>query len=71
MVFFSVQVISQLYYGRPTYTPLVVGVPPLNCSGFVDMMALPEENLTLNENVTDFQLLPQFKVEGQICALVS
>ncbi|CAK9083219.1 unnamed protein product [Durusdinium trenchii] len=50
------EVISQLYYGRPTYTPLVVGVPPLNCSGFVDMMALPEENLTLNENVTDFQL---------------
>lgn len=50
------QVVSQFYYGRPTTTRMMEGAV-LNCSGFVDMMALPFENLTLDENVTDFELL--------------
>eukprot|EP00435_Cladocopium_sp_Y103_P023595 s669_g5.t1 len=53
------QVTSQLYYGLPTVTRLAPFGFPLDCSGSVDMMTLPEENLTVDENITNFQLAIQ------------
>lgn len=52
------EVTSQWYYGRPTVTRLEAYGNPLDCSGIVNMMTLPEENLTIDENVS-FQLASQ------------
>ena len=43
------EVTSQLYYGLPTVTRLAPFGFPLDCTGSVDMMTLPEENLTVEE----------------------
>lgn len=48
---FIAEVTSQLYRGIPTVTRLAPYEYPLDCSGYVDMMMLPEENLTVDEQI--------------------